>query len=271
MSRKCYPDVLAFSTVYTDKRQKQISNYINHTVKYIRISKHNGCIYFQTLVILVCSTGPVLGFLFGTQCAAPPPCTCSLATINCKSTGLSQVPAFTIYSGHFYTFIVHLDFNHLTVIQANTFKNLSAINATRINIELNNNHIANIDENAFSGIENALMILNLYSNNLLHVPIALTKLSSLRYLNLVRNPFVNIDASVLTNLSSIISIFKISAGGTASLPHEMSFEASVKDLELSYSDFKRIPSAVCGLKFLYSAQACFHNETSKPYIHRPVW
>ena len=209
-------------------------------------------IFFQILCTLACSIGTTSSFVLATQCAAPPPCTCSLATIHCENKRISQVPAFTINIGHLYTFIVHLDFNHLTVIPAYAFKNLSAVNVTSINIHLNNNRISKVDTRAFNGIEHALTFLNLNNNNLSHLPVALTGLPSLLHLYLMANPFVNIDASVLANLSNIINVFKISTGRSTSLPNELGFKNSLKNLEMSYSDFATIPSVVCRLKYLRS-------------------
>ena len=107
---------------------------------------------------------------------------------------------------------MYLNSNHLTFIPANAFKKLSTIETASIEIELEDNLISSINDNAFSGIENKLSSLNLASNNLMYLPRALTKLASLQHLNLLHNSFVDINESVITHLSSFIEVFKISIG-----------------------------------------------------------
>ena len=163
---------------------------------------------------------------------------------------MTKVPAFTTHSPDFYLVNVFLGFNEITVIPAYAFKNLSAAKATGIDVSLVNNDISNIESNAFSGVENAIILLNLNGNNLTHIPLALTELISLESLYLMNNPLVKFDALVLSNFSNIINDFKISIGQSANFPNELAFESYLTSLDMSNSEFVTIPSVVCRLMYL---------------------
>ena len=165
--------------------------------------------------------------------------------------------------------------NRLTVIPNNAFYNLSAFNASDVQIMLDNNHIYNIELDAFSGVEQVLTFLNLNNNNLTHLPLALKKLSSLHTMYILGNPLLSLDASVLASLSNKLNIFRISIEKVASFPNELryltalsklrmynitvpmlhsavfhGFENTLTFLEMSFTSFESIPSAFCRLKSL---------------------
>ena len=146
---------------------------------------------FQILVILASLIGTTSGFIFNTKCIAAP-CICILNHIHCGGRQLSQVPVFSRLNERVSFLEVYLGSNKLTTIPANAFKNLSTVNET--SIFLQNNHISKIDIRAFNGVENSLSHIGLENNNLTHVPVAFTELSSLHYLNLLRNPLLILDA-----------------------------------------------------------------------------
>ena len=175
---------------------------------------------FQILVSFTSLTETTTGFLYDTKCAAPPPCTCYSNTIQCDNKNLSQVPVFTKHNEQYYSInpiTLRLDSNQLTTIPAYAFKNLPPINVTRI--WLNNNHISSIETLAFSGVENSVSGLFLSSNNLTHLPLALTELSSLHELHLYGNSLVKLDASVLANISSSLNNLRISVDRFTRFPN----------------------------------------------------
>ena len=206
---------------------------------------------------------------------APPPCTCSSFDIHCYSKGLSQVPVFSRHNEQYHYLNLHMQYNQLTSIPAYAFQNLSAINASSVLIFLSDNHIVNIELHAFSGIEHTLTYLNLANNNLTHLPLALEELTSLKTLNLLGNPLLSLDATVLANISGKLNDFSISTAKFSSFPHKLdvltkltsltindikvpllhstvfhSFQNSLTSLEMSYANFESIPAAVCRLKSL---------------------
>ena len=235
-------------------------------------------IYFQILVSFAGLIGTTTGFVFNTKCVAPPPCTCfSINKINCNNKQLAQVPAFTRHNEHYPKIELYLSYNDLTTIPAYAFANLSTVHASTIYLGLQYNRISSIETHAFSGIEDAVTEIRLDYNNLTHLPLALTELSSLHYLNLWRNPIVNLDVSVMTNIGRSLKILYISVDRFSNFTNELQslttlsvlringitfpmldptmfqgFKNSLTSLELSYANFENIPAAVCGLNNLIS-------------------
>ena len=193
---------------------------------------------------------------------------------------LAQVPVFTKhYEQSKYTIYVHLEDNQMTRIPANVFQNLSTINASRIYIYLSNNQIVNIEPYAFKGIGNSVRQIDLQNNNLTHLPMALKELTGLNALNLLGNPIVSLDNSVLANIGKTLYSISMSIDKCSSFPTQLSlltklstlrinnirvhyplndstllhgFENSLRTLEMSSADFERIPAAVCELKYIRS-------------------
>ena len=219
------------------------------------------------------------GFLFDTKCVASSPCTCSREFIYCNKKNLTQFPLLTEHPDglNHHEFYLRLDNNNLTTIPALAFENLSSIDASRVYLHFEKNHINNIDINAFEFIENNVTYLNLEHNFLTHLPAALGKLTSLNYLLLLDNPLVSLDAIIFASMSTNLRTLSLSLRHFASLPHELHvlsalqsltlhnitfpdwnstvfqiFETSLKILHISYSNFTSIPSAVCGLHALTS-------------------
>ena len=235
-------------------------------------------LYFQVLFVVCASLiGVTTSFLFDTNCVAPQPCTCSLNDINCYSKSLSQVPVFTEHNEERNAFYLRLYDNQLTYIPAYAFQNLSSINASIIFIYLYSNYINNIELHAFSGIANAVTYLDLHNNNLTHLPQALEELSSLNTLNLLDNPLLSLDSTIIASIGSTLNTFYISTGNFSRFPTQMnglaklssltinniplpllhstvfhSFENSLTSLEMSYANFESIPATVCRLKSLIS-------------------
>ena len=219
---------------------------------------------------------------------APLPCTCSSSTINCYNKQLSQVPEFSRHDEQYFTITLDFQRNELTSIPANAFQNLSAINASIVNIYLSNNHIVNIELHAFRGLEHAVTILNLANNEITHLPLALEELSALQYLYLLGNPLTNLDATVLSNISSKLYALSISLTNFSSFPPELNilsklstltinntqvpllnsnafqgFENSLTYLDISYASFESIPAAVCRLKSLTGFMSDYSPNLSK--------
>ena len=233
-------------------------------------------ICFQILVSFTILTGTTTGFVFDTKCAAPPPCFCTHSSIDCYNRNLYQVPVFSRQNAQKTSYIrMELQKNQLTTIPAYAFQNMSAVTTTTILLFLDDNHISSLETHTFSGIENVVTTLALEKNNLTHLPRALADLSSLHTLDLLGNPLVKLDASVLANIGSSLKHLYITVDQFSSFPNELhyltvlselkihnitfpmldstvfhSFENSLTTLDMSHANFERIPAAVCRLKAL---------------------
>ena len=96
------------------------------------------------------------------------------------------------------------------MIRRYAFMNLKSINATEVYISLQNNHIRDIDIDAFTGIEVALTLLNLEDNLLNHLPAALQRLGALTDLNVLGNSIVDLDGTVMQNIGYKLKSFSVS-------------------------------------------------------------
>lgn len=163
----------------------------------------------------------ITGFLFDRECVAPPPCICYSSTIRCQRQNLTEMPMFTEHNEHYISIYVWLNNNELSTIPANAFKNLSSINATRVQIFLYNNSLYDINSHAFDGIATAVNTLNLKFNNLTYLPSALATLTSLRNLYLDGNPLTSLDSAVMSQLGQTVQVFTISVDQFAVFPSEL--------------------------------------------------
>ena len=223
--------------------------------------------------------------LLGIECAAPQSCVCEynefygLKSVNCNNTQLRVVPAFKNTT----TFVTqssslvgllefHLDNNQLTTIPAFAFKGLPLVNGTRIFINLKDNKISQMDNDAFDGIAHNVAKLHLQNNLLTHLPEAFDKLSSIEELNLLENPLTQFDGVVMnifgrslfhfsfsadhfaffpTEIRLLYTLMKLTVSGIPfqSIPHDafQGYHPYLSEIDINYSQLDHIPEAVCNL------------------------
>ena len=212
-------------------------------------------------------------FLLDHQCAIQPSCSCSVTSISCyySSAFKPGIPNFIVHNKHYSR--IDLDFNNqITVIQSHAFTNLSAINATEINMSFYQNQIYRIDMGAFYGIEHAVTSLDFDHNHLTHVPKALADLRVLKRLHLNYNPLVSLDDSVMSTIGESLVVFSFSLSQFSSFPNELqylkklqwltadyipftsidpgifrAFETTLMGLDINHSQLERVPVAACHL------------------------
>ena len=187
----------------------------------------------------------VNGFLLSGQCAIQPNCSCKINTIRCDYSfhrpKLAQIPVFVVRSYHFSKIEIDFGYNQLSVIPSHAFSNLSGINATDIEMGLYHNHIYQIDTSAFYGIEIAVTVLNLESNNLSHLPKALADLRVISLLKLKHNPLINLDVMVMAKLGESLNTFEFSLNRFASFPYELQYLKTLQILTMDNIPFKTLP------------------------------
>ena len=222
---------------------------------------------------------PEGGFLLQDDCPAPAPCTCGYNGIDCSDKGLTSIPVFRNSSDQMTVLVaewtLNLESNRLSAIPDNSFANLQSFsNGKNITIRLdrNNLEVNSFDVNAFSGIESLVTGLHLYSNKLTSIPLLISTLTNLRYLELQNNPITNFDG-LLSIRNSLIDL-GISLKSVTKWPDVLhyltklkrlyfaefsynfpvdafrGFRKSLTHLEISEMPFTTIPSNVCDLKNL---------------------
>lgn len=199
------------------------------------------------IVVLIgfCLLQMCAAFLLEDNCPAPSPCTCSSSSIiNCDSKSLTVVPEFALSDNHVATLTVNLNYNRLQSIPAYAFKNLSSINATYINLHLQSNHIGQFDNDAFASLGNSTVRLYLNDNNLTSIPVALTKIKRLIYLDIRDNPIRSADSFVLGTVGSSLETLLIDLSQFTQWPRGFRYLNQLKDLQVSRIPFSHLESDI---------------------------
>ena len=261
-------------------------------------------LYFQCILLMTFNFQSASSFLLDDACQTPVPCTCDSANIWCTGYGLTTVPKFTANDELGSTLRIHLNFNDIQQIPAKAFFSLHTANVTNFEIDLAENELNSIDDDAFNGIETAIKLLVLDGNNLTSIPDALQELTNLETLSIRHNHIMSFSSPTVLQLSRTITSLAISMDLFSEWPRELHYfrvlaklyvdgfpeprlpldalsgqELTMLVLEISRSELDRIPSAVCHLKHLkhfsyisnYKTIApvfepCNHNLTSITYL-----
>ena len=137
---------------------------------------------------------------------------------------------------------VELSNNRLTSIGANAFKNLAVTSAINMSVSLQNNYIDTIDEEAFNRIEHVVVSLNIANNNLTRLPRALGNLTKLVELNLLNNPLIRLDQTVMMNIGQTLNTFAFDCQLFSTYPTDLRYLQTLKHLTITNIPFSRLPS-----------------------------
>ena len=175
------------------------------------------------------------GFLLPNDCPVVPQCDCMGGLLFCEGRNFTRVPTFQNVSykmSHRWT--INLQQNSISSLPDNAFANLQAYgNNNNVSVLLGNNTLRNedISNTAFSGLESFIVKLSLFSNRLTSVPSCVTRLTHLELLDIQDNPVTYIDPSIFINIRQTLKTLII---GT---------------LDFTYAT-SRLLSAVCELSHL---------------------
>ena len=113
--------------------------------------------------------------------------------------------------------------NNLTHVPGGSFTGFAPINvnSTYIYIDLSENSISKIENNAFIGLENMYLEIDIIENKLTEIPLALLVLNQLRHIDLSFNPIKVLDTVVLRHMAPTLKYFYIDIGNL-SWPTELS-------------------------------------------------
>lgn len=182
-------------------------------------------------------------FLLVDNCPVSSPCTCSGSSgssyIRCDSKSLTSIPAIKQSSYHVNKLYLYFYTNKLSIIFNNAFRNFSSINASEIDLRLDGNKIKTIETNAFSGIEKTTN-LQLQSNNLTTLPLAIGNLFKLRSLNILDNPLHSLDESVMSSIGRSLTSFSIDLNHFTEWPHELHFLRVLHSLSVNHIPFSHL-------------------------------
>ena len=173
-------------------------------------------------------------FLLLNDCHVVSQCDCSVTSMSgdlsapwvgvfCEKRNFVRVPTFRNVSYKMsQPWTIDLQLNHITGLPNNAFSNLQAYgNNNNVSVLLGNNNLRNenISDSAFSGLENLVVALSLYLNQLTSIPPFVTRLTQLEALNIQRNRLIYIDPSILISIQRTLKTLKV---GTNSFSYSVS-------------------------------------------------
>ncbi|XP_060555647.1 leucine-rich repeat-containing protein let-4-like [Ruditapes philippinarum] len=232
-------------------------------------------------------------FILQNDCLVSSPCTCFDSydgiDIRCSSRDLTNIPDIKQFSANVDKINLFFCYNKLTVIQNDTFRNLSSINANDIDLQLQGNMIHTIESNAFNGIAKTIKSLQLQSNNITILPFAIKYLVNLKRLDICDNPLHSLDTLVMHNIGRSLTYFSFDLDTFTKWPKELhylrvleslianhipypqldvnvfhGFESTLRHLTLDYSKLKDVPNAICHLSQLtsFTFRFAYHLQTN---------
>ncbi|XP_033751315.1 leucine-rich repeat-containing G-protein coupled receptor 4-like [Pecten maximus] len=164
------------------------------------------------------------------DCPAPPVCSCSDINnvIDCSGRGLTRVPEFSKSDGLWDLYIKN-----------NNIHNLTDDDFQKIQIEyldLSNNSLSAVSDNAFRGLENSLKTLHIETNHLEGIPKAVMSLSNISSLKIQQNPITHLDENVMKSLAKTLMTFHFGFEGMVTWPSSVQilnlFELGIYNLPL---------------------------------------
>ncbi|XP_060555649.1 leucine-rich repeat transmembrane neuronal protein 3-like [Ruditapes philippinarum] len=238
-------------------------------------------ISYRQIIVVSAFLGLSSSFVLDDNCPESSlPCTCygnsrNFSYISCTSKSLTNIPNIKQSGYHVNKLYLDFELNEITVIRNNAFITFSSINASEIDLRLDNNKIHSVESNAFTGVANSITSLHLQHNNLTVLPSAFKNLFNLRNLDVLFNPLHSLDASAMSNIGRSLTSFSLDLDHFKEWPQELhylrvlqtltvdniqfphlainafdGFENTLTSLSLKYYRLEKVPNAICHLSHL---------------------
>ncbi|XP_033753242.1 platelet glycoprotein V-like [Pecten maximus] len=146
---------------------------------------------------------------------------------------------------------VDLSSNNITFIPSKAFANITGL----YNLNITNNQIADMDDDALFGAENTLEFLFMRDNEMKKIPTALGMMRKVSSLSIDGNPVQDFQVSVFRNVSSTLQDLEFGSPGTSFWPNSIRYLAnltrlSVKELNVDYLPLSAFAGLEKSLEFL---------------------
>ncbi|KAL4220311.1 volume-sensitive anion channel [Mactra antiquata] len=182
----------------------------------------------------------LLLFIGHVACQGPGPCptacSCSGEIIDCGNRGLTAVPSFSKDMNHAE---LQLENNNIQTISNNAFSQFQ--NLTKIFLE--NNNISLIESNAFRGVEKLVREVFLGSNQLTEIPSALGVLENLVWLDVTDNPIDHdhFDEKTMYEIGDYLNRFEFGSSSLTEWPTTVRHLQDLRFLNVSGGMFYTLP------------------------------
>ena len=189
-------------------------------------------------------------------------CTCISGRMSCVAKQLTAVPTLQVpcaNMSHTQSYTFNMKANKISDLPASAFEKLQMANSDYINLYLSNNTISNIDDDAFKGIENKTIYLQLQTNKLTSIPSAIGKLTNLKVLSLSENNIQNFSSDVFSKIGNSVQILSFDLKGHHAWPAALDSMTALESVTISsMEDPNSLPKgAFANSSLLHSLQ--FYN------------
>ena len=131
---------------------------------------------------------------------------------------------------------LNLDYNYIEKLQEDVF---NSVLPRRVYLGMN--RITTIDENAFSGVEDTLELLDMERNKLQNISSAFDKLKNLRYLYLSNNNISEIRIDSFASFSESLRALSLSGNRITTFPRDaLRLCTKLSHLNIGYNDITNI-------------------------------
>lgn len=190
----------------------------------------------QCLVLFLVRTS-VIPCVAAEICPLPPPCECDReeTIVYCRNKNLTTIPPVTKADG---LWSFHLGANKIKYIPSKWF---SGVKLQMLFID--SNEIDSIDDDAFTGSEDSLNVLQLHDNSLRELPTAVGNLRKLLGITLQGNPLPDFRKDVLQNISSSLRYISMGSDVMPKWPDSLNYLCNLISINLYDVAFPNIPDA----------------------------
>lgn len=171
----------------------------------------------------------------------------------CRDKNLTSVPVVTNADG-LWTF--YLGANKIRHIPSQSFAGV-----TLQMLILDSNAIYSIDDDAFAGSENSLIVLHLHYNRLTELPTAVGSLKKLMGIQLQGNPMSDFRKEVLKNVSSSLQFISMGSDAMNEWPDSIKYLPNLISIDLYDVTFPTIPDNAFQLFRENMSFLSFHNTS----------
>jgi Leucine-rich repeat (LRR) protein len=125
--------------------------------------------------------------------------------------------------------------NRINHVPSNAFSNLEFTKAnSTVTLDLQLSELKDIDLHAFRGIESLMTSLNLDSNYLTQIPLAVGTLKNLQMLRIRNNPIATVDPFVTSGIAHSLIFLDLDMDHFQSWPTSFSNLVALQVLKMSY-------------------------------------
>ena len=161
--------------------------------------------------------------------------------MTCSNSNFQSVPAFVTINITEDVFDIDLSKNNISTIDDGAFTMLLVQAFADIELDLSQNILKNISQEAFETVNKNIVYLDLSGNRLVTVPSSITNLGRLQTLLIVGNPLKMIDPTVFASIGKTLQRLSLNMSSLVFWPNSLKTLVALQELDVSGLTFSDIP------------------------------